>query len=196
MTRHFTDQPVPSSLVDDLIDAAVRAPSAGFTQGWSFVVLEGTAQTNRYWLHTTDERWRTRSSRYQGMAKAPVVVLPVTSPEAYAARYGEPDKVTSGLGPPPDGGGPGAWPVPYWFVDAAFATMLLLLRATEEGLGAAFLGAFRGETELLADLGVPCGHRLLGAVLLGWPAIGDPPSASLHRGKHPAGDVIHRGGWA
>ena len=52
---------------------------------------------------------------------------------AYVARYGEPDKAASGLGRGAD-----AWPVPFWLVDTAFATMTLLLAATDAGLGALF----------------------------------------------------------
>ena len=32
------------------------------------------------------------------------------------------------------------WPVPYWFVDAGAALMLLLLAAIDEGLGAGRVG--------------------------------------------------------
>lgn len=195
MTRRFTGQPLPDGLLDTLLADAVRAPSAGHTQGWSFVVLEGPEETSRYWGAATDPAWRATSRRYEGLAKAPAIVLPLASPQAYVGRYGEPDKASSGLGPPPAGGGQEAWPVPYWFVDAAFATLLLLLRATEEGLGTAFLGAFRGERELLTALGVPGGQRLLGAVLVGRAAPDDPPSGSLARGRRPLDEVVHRGTW-
>jgi nitroreductase len=117
-----------------------------------------------------------------------VVVLAFADPDAYAARYREPDKAN-------DDGSDTEWVVPFWFVDAAFATMTLLLRAVDEGLGAAFLGNFRGEAALRAALGVPPHLRWLGAVLLGEPALPDPPSASLARGRRPFGEVVHRGGW-
>ena len=45
------------------------------------------------------------------------------------------------------------WVVPYWYVDAAFATMTLLLGATEAGIGAAFLGNFRGEDRAAGGVG-------------------------------------------
>lgn len=34
------DRPVPPDGIERLVRAAVRAPSAGFTQGWGFLVLE------------------------------------------------------------------------------------------------------------------------------------------------------------
>jgi nitroreductase len=84
--------------------------------------------------------------------------------------------------------------VPYWLVDTAFATMLMLLGAADAGLGAAFVGIFRGEAELLASLGVPEGYRPIGAVAMGYPAP-DIRSPSLARGRRPMADVVHRGGW-
>ncbi len=188
MTRNFSGRPPSPGVVDALVGRALTAPSAGFTQGVDLVVLEGPDQTARYWAATSDEAWRRRSSRYPGLVRAPVVVLPFCDPDAYVARYAEADKARSGE-PPVE------WVVPFWFVDAAFCTMSLLLLAADAGLGAAFLGNFRGEDALRAALGVPAGHRWLGAVLLGEAASPDPPSASLRRGRRPFDETVHRGGW-
>lgn len=188
MTRNFTGRPLAPGVLDAMLADALRAPSAGNAQGVDLVVLEGPGQTARYWDTTTDEAWRARSSRFAGLSRAPVVVLPFADPETYRARYTEPDKAR------PDGGDV-EWVVPFWYVDAAYATMALLLRAVDEGLGAAFLGNFRGEAALKSALGVPEGCRWLGAVLLGEPARPDPPSASLARGRRPLGDAVHRGSW-
>jgi len=93
------------------------------------------------------------------------------------------------------GGGAGAWAVPYWFGDAAFAVMTTLLAATDAGLGACFLGNFRGEEALLGALSVPPTWRLFGAVLLGYPDGADHRSASLDRKGPPIETRLHRGGW-
>ncbi len=188
MTRNFAARPLEPGVLDSLVTDALRAPSAGNTHGVHLVVLEGAAETARYWAATTDAGWRTRSRRYQGMARAPVIVLIYGDPEAYAARYRQPDKR------PADGSEIG-WIVPYWHVDAAFAAMVLLLRAADEGLGAAFLGNFRGGDELGAVLGVPDGLEWTGAVLLGVAAAPDPPSPSLARGRPSQDRVVHRGRW-
>ena len=188
MVRSFQDRPVDPSVLDAVLRSALRAPSAGFTQGWAFVVLEGAEQTDRFWRHTLPPGERD-DFRWPGLLRAPVLVLPLASQAAYLARYAEPDKAGSGLHEE------GAWPVPYWQVDCAFATMLLLLAAVDAGLGALFFGIFRGERELLADLGVPDDHRPIGAVALGHPADDDRPSASLARGRRPLSEVVHRGAW-
>ncbi len=118
-----------------------------------------------------------------------MVILPYADPEAYAARYREPDKGAD------DGRGM-EWPVPYWLVDTAFATMALLLGATDLGLGAAFLGNFRGEEDLATVLGVPSHLCWLGAVLLGQARRPDPPSSSAGRARRTLEISVHRGRWA
>jgi nitroreductase len=188
MTRNFSGAPLDPDVVDALLALALRAPSAGNTQGREFVVLEGPGQTARYWEATTDADWRGRSRRYAGLSRAPVVVLPFSDPGAYVARYAEPDKAR------PDGTDVD-WVVPYWHVDAAFAVQTLLLAAADRGIGAAFLGNFRGEAALATTLGVPAGRRWLGAVLLGEPALPDPLSTSAARPRRTVGDAVHRGRW-
>jgi nitroreductase len=188
MCRNFSERPLDAGVVDQLLEDALRAPSAGNTQGRDFVVLEGPEETARYWDATTDPAWRASSRRFEGLARAPVVVLPFADPDAYVARYNEPDKA-----------GPGrqqvAWVVPYWLVDTAFAAMALLLGAADRGLGAAFLGNFRGEEALHTALGVPVHFRWLGAVLLGEPRRPDPLSSSAGRARRTLDESVHRGGW-
>jgi nitroreductase len=188
MTRNFTAEPLAPGVVDRLLAGALRAPSAGNTQGREFVVLEGAAETARYWEATTDPAWRSRSRRFVGLSRAPVVVVAFVDPAAYVARYQEPDKAR------PDGEAV-EWVVPYWYVDAAFAVMAMLLGAADSGLGAAFLGNFRGEEALRTALGVPDHLRWFGAVLLGEAATPDPPSASAARRRRTIEDSVHRGRW-
>ncbi len=195
MVRSFGPEPVDPALVDELLGATLGLPSAGHTQGTAWLVLTGK-DTAHYWERVTTPEWRARSARWPGLSRAPVVALSLASPERYVARYGEPDKRLSGLGPPGEGGGGAeSWPVPYWFGDAAFNVLGLLLGATEAGLGACFLGNFRGERPLLESLGVPGGWRLFGAVLLGHPDGGNHPSPSLARPGEPSAARIRHGHW-
>jgi nitroreductase len=122
-----------------------------------------------------------------------VLALPFADPEAYVRRYAEPDKAATGLGT-----GAAAWPVPYWTVDASMAVMTLLLAAEAAGLGGLFFAVFRAEAEIRAELKVPAGLQLLGAVALGWPAGGEAGArrgrSAARPGRAPA-QIIHRGGW-
>lgn len=187
MVRAFRPDSVAPALLERLLDDALRAPTAGNTAGLSWLVLEGEGKAT-YWTHTTTEDWRSSSRRWPGFEPAPVVALSLFDPGAYERRYAEADKQRWG-------GDTTAWPVPYWVGDAAFAVMALLLGAVDAGLGACFLGNFRGEEPLLAALGVPDGWRLFGTVLVGHPADDDPPSPSLARPAASRAARIHRGGW-
>jgi len=188
MWRSFLDRPVEPEVVDRLLARAVRAPSAGHTQGWAFVVLEGPDQTAGFWRHAADPEWLARPSR-PGLLRAPVIVVPMGNRQAYLDRYAEADKRATGRATE-DG-----WPAPYWLIDTAFATMLLLLAVVEEGLGALFFALHGQSAALLDHLGVPPGWEPIGAVALGWPAADDPPSPSSGRGRRPVHHVVHRGGW-
>lgn len=186
MVRAFTDEPVDPALVDDLIDLARRAPSAGNTQPWDVLVLDGH-DTDRYWDVTLGER--RDGFRWQGLLAAPVLVVPYVRPQAYAQRYAEDDKATTGLG-----SGTEAWPVPYWWIDGGALVENLLLAATAAGLGACLFGQFEHEVAVRERFGVPADRRALGTIALGR-AAPDEPSRSAGRGRPPLGSIVHRGSW-
>jgi len=192
MTRSFRTDPLPAGLLQDLVDLAGRAPSAGKSQGWHLVALEGV-DTASFWDATLPPE-RRATFRWPRLLAAPVILLPLAEPQAYVDRYAEPDKVRSGLGE-----SPAAWPAPYWTIDASMAVMTLLLAAEDAGLGALFFGVFRGEAELRTELGIPDDLELLGAIALGFPA-DDPDAAgtgrSAGRPRRPADDIIHRSRWS
>ena len=187
MCRSFSTTPLDHDLVMALTDDALRAPSAGNSQGVAVLVLEDDAHRSAYWMASTDAAWREQSKRYRAMSRAPVIVLVLCSPLIYVNRYAAPDKASSGLGASEE-----VWLVPYWYGDAAFATMALLLGAASEELGAAFLGTFRNEENTLKACEVPDSWRLFGTVLLGHPDGDDHPSASLQRTRSRA-DRVHLG---
>jgi nitroreductase len=189
MVRSFRPEPIPPDALDRVLDAGRRAPSAGNSQGWAFVVLEGPDQTARYW-DTTLPPERRVGFAWPGLLAAPVLVIPCALPEVYVARYGEPDKARTGLG-----AGEDAWPVPYWFVDTGMAAMAMLLAAADEGLGACFFGLFEHEAAVKAAFGIPEPVRPVGTMALGHAAEGDRPGRSARRGRRSLDDVVHRGGW-
>jgi nitroreductase len=188
MVRSFEDTSVAIEVVDRMIDRARRSPSAGYSQGVDFVVLQGADETERFWaVPAIRSYW---DSVFPGVRRAPVLVLPIADRDAYLRRYSEPDKAPAGLQ------AASAWPVPYWLTDTAMATMVLLLAAVDEGLGALLFGLFRGtDVEVLERLGVPEGHDLIGAVAIGYPADDRPSGSAATRPRRPLSDVIHRGGW-
>ncbi len=183
MVRSFEPRPLPSPVVERILGNAVRAPSAGFTQGWAFLVLEGREQTERYWQAAFPEPGRSRFG-HPGLFHAPLLVVALAHPRAYAERYAEPDKGRSERDPD-------AWPVPWWHVDTGFSALLMLLTAVDCGVGALFFAVSRPEAVRDA-FGVPAEYVPVGTLAVGYPGE-DRPSPSLQRGRRPVEEVVHRG---
>jgi nitroreductase len=183
MVRAFERRPIDDEVLDRVLDAARRVPSAGNSQGLDLLVMD---EPETYWSLTFPGD---RSAfRWQGLFDAPVLVIPIVDPETYARRYREPDKATTGLGDVD------AWSVPYWWIDGGMAVQNLLLAAVDEGLGALLFGVFEDEPAVLATFGVPPGRRALGVIALGHSAP-DEPGASASRPRRSLAEVTHRGAW-
>jgi nitroreductase len=188
MTRAFLPTPIESETLDRLLDRARRAPSAGNTASVEFLVLDTASSVATYW-ETTLTGERRDLFPWPRLLDAPVLVIPWVAPDAYVARYAEPDKAHTGLGRSSDD-----WPVPYWFVDGGAAVMALLLGAEAAGLGALLFGLFEHEDAVRERFGVPADRRAVAAVALGHRAP-DRPSASSSRPRPPLDSVVHRRTW-
>jgi nitroreductase len=119
-----------------------------------------------------------------------VIVLPLADKRRYLTRYSEPDKLEFGMDDE------ARWPVPFWDIDAAMASMLALLAAVDEGLGGWFFGITHGEAELLGRFGVPEDVRPVGIMGFGFRAEDEAPAGSgAARERRPLEEQIHRDGW-
>jgi nitroreductase len=178
-------RPVPPEIVDRLLDYAVRAPSAGFSQGWGFLVLDTPDDRDRFWAATAPEN---TTPWIDGMRRAPLIVVPHSNRDTYLSRYAEADKGWTDRDE-------ARWPVPYWDIDAGFASLLMLLGVVDAGLGACFFGIpperFAAYREAF---GVPADFTPIGAITVGY-AVPDRKSPSLKRGRRPVSEVTHRGRW-
>jgi nitroreductase len=186
MVRAFSDAPISQDALERILDAARRGPSAGYSQGVEFVVV--TEPERRLDL----ARIAAVGGRMlEGIAPAPVHIVVCTSAEIYRRRYREPDKERVRANMSDDD----LWHVPYWYVDAGAAMMLILLAAVDEGLSAFFYGVWRQE-ELRALLAIPQEYAPIGIVTLGHAAPDEQRQGSaLSRRRRPPGDVIHRERW-
>lgn len=186
--RDFDPDPLPDGLWARCVRLAARAPSAGNSQGWNLIVWEGP-ETVRYWDVALPED-RRAGFAWPGLLRAPLVALVTADPRAYLRRYSEPDKASTGWGRSME-----AWPAPYWTVDAAFATMTLMLLLEDEGLGTLFFAHAR-EPELRREFAVPDDVVVLGALAAGRPAAGPrKPGRSAARPRRDETGIVHRGGW-
>ncbi|TWF76152.1 nitroreductase [Pseudonocardia hierapolitana] len=181
------DRPVPPQVRERLLEHAIRAPSAGFSQGWAFLVLESPDERARFWAATVDDgepdRWLVR------MRRAPLLIVPLSHKAAYLDRYAEPDKGWADRDE-------ARWPVPYWDIDTGMAALLMLLTAVDEGLGACFFGIPPGRIDpFRREFGVPEEYRPIGCVSVGYEGGHDRRSPSLRRGRRGVTEVVHRGHW-
>lgn len=185
MVRNYLPDPVAPAALERIVEAGRRAPSAGFTQGQSFVVVTDT-DTRAAIARLAGEDRYVEAGFDPWISRAPAHIVVCTSETAYRRRYSEPDKLV-------DDGAEVDWPVPYWWVDAGAALEAVLLAAVDEGLAAGFLGVH--SIPGLRDLvGIPAEVDPIGVVTVGHPAP-DRRSGSLDRGRRPRHHQVHWEQW-
>lgn len=180
MVRAYRPDPVDPEALRRILETARRAPSAGFTQAQTFVVL--TAQEDRAALARLcgEEDYAARGFP-RWLSGAPVHVVPCVSRAAYERRYAEPDKAASAP--------PAEWAVPFWWVDGGAALMLLLLATVNEGLAAGFQ-QLPDTSAVRSLLGLTPEQEPLGLVTIGHPAQ-DQRAGSRARGRLPFEQQVH-----
>ena len=187
MVRNYADRPVDPAIIDRALANATRAPSAGFSQGWAFLVLDTPADLALFWESTGADP-ATHNAWLDGMRTAPVVIVPLACKDAYLDRYAEPDKGWTDRDE-------GRWPVPYWYVDTGMAALLVLQTAVDEGLGACFFGIPAEHVDgFRVAFGVPADHTPIGAITVGH-RVADTGAAGSPARRERRSDLVHRGRW-
>jgi nitroreductase len=184
MVRRYRKDPVPDAVVEAIVANAQRGPSAGFSQGFGFLVLDRDEDIARFRAaatpETEPENW------FAATFDAPLVVVACSNKGAYLDRYAQPDK---GFTDRSDAW----WTAPYWDIDTGFAALLVLLTAVDHGLGACFFGIPKTRVEAVREaFGIPSVFHPIGAVTVGYP---DEPARDLRARRKPVGDVVHRHRW-
>ena len=141
MVRRFRSDPVDDATVRRLLAAAVRAPSAGHTQPWAFVIV-----------HDRERRRALGEAAHRQtfVGEAPVVVVACADLPRAQPKYGERARR-------------------YGFIDTAFASLCLLLAVTEARLGACFVGAF-DDAQVARLLELPASVQPVAIIPIGHPA--------------------------
>jgi nitroreductase len=187
MIRNYSDQPVDPAIVERILENALHAPSAGFSQGWAFLVLDTPEQLERFWAAATPANTDV-ASWLAGVRRAPVIIVPMSCKRVYLERYAEPDKGWTDLDET-------RWPVPYWDIDTGMAALIMLQTIVDEGLGGLFFGIAPEEIPAFrAAFDVPTDYTPIGAISVGHRE-SDRRSPSLKRGRRPVSEVVHRGTW-
>jgi nitroreductase len=134
MVRTFDpSRPVAREALEQILHAGTRAPSAGFSQGQAWLVLEGE-DLARFW------EFGSGGAGESAAATAPLVLVPFSCKDVYLDRYARPDKGWADRDE-------ARWPVPFWHIDTGMAAMLQLLTAVDEGLDLVHYGNWGGKQQ-------------------------------------------------
>ncbi|HUK98618.1 MAG TPA: nitroreductase family protein [Gaiellaceae bacterium] len=187
MHRAFDPAPVPDDVIERVAGVIRRAPSGGFSQGSSIVVVTDDEQRAAIARAFGDEHYSRNGRNY--LADAPVHLVICANESLYHARYNEADKLAA------TGGVEVTWPVPYWFVDAGALMMLVLLAAIDEGLASAFVG--HPDQKRIFDelLGLPEDVVPIGLAVIGQPGDDPPAGSRLASRRRRLDDLVHRDRW-
>src|SRR6202034_1666735 len=163
-----------------ILGNAVRGPSAGFSQGQSFLVLTEEADRSKFW----DVAGAAVSSSAR---TAPLLIAPMSCKRVYLDRYAQPDKGWTDRDE-------ARWPVPFWHIDTGMAALLILQTVTDEDLGAVYFGIVpEAVGPFRVMFGVPDDHEPIGAIAIGFDA--EQQKRDLRSKRRSVDDVLHYGRW-
>jgi len=176
---------VPAEVVDRIVSNGLRAPSAGFSQGWGFLVLDTQADVARFRTAVTPEEGP--EGWFAASVEAPVLIVAHSNKDAYLDRYAQADK---GFSDRSDAW----WPAPYWDIDTGMASLLMLLSSVDAGLGACFFGLPVPRIDAYKEaFGVPAEFHPIGAISVGY---SDEPPRDLKSRRKSQDQTVHRGRWS
>jgi nitroreductase len=177
MVRNYTREPVSREALERIVGTVRRAPSAGYSQGQRLLVItedEGRAEIARL----IGAGWARDEKLEPWVESAPVHVFACVREADYHERYQQADKLVDGQEI--------EWPVPFWYVDAGAALMLILLAAIDEGLAAGLSGVPKELAEpLKSAFGIPDDVEIVAHVTIGAPAPDPGWSAVTSRRTKP-----------
>lgn len=127
----FQARPIPDELLMTILEDAIHVPSAGFTQDFEFIVVkDSNARKELAIAGHQPEYVKEGLSRPDFISTAPVIVVPCGNKRRFEEKYGRAEENAR---------------LPWWLIDAGFASFALILSAFEHGLAASFLGALHDD---------------------------------------------------
>lgn len=169
--RYFSGEPVSEEAIKELIEAAIRAPTASGLENWLFVVFQSEEAREKVFdliaegmveyyraVNLPEEKIEKLKNRMyaEGMYRAPVYIAVFIDRRVRFLKGREFDEVEF-----------------IWSVEsAAMAIQNLMLKAVELGLGTVYIGVtnFRGIEEKVRELAnLDDNHYLVGLIPVGYP---------------------------
>lgn len=143
MIREYQqDRQIPTDIINKLLKNAHRSPSAGHTQVQEFIVVTDPI---------TKRKLCQASLGQSQVEDASVLIVVCSNTSRSVKRYKKRGTEF------------------YSVIDGAFASMIILLSAVNEGIGASFVGAFEDD-RVARILGLPVHVKPIGIIALGYPA--------------------------
>jgi nitroreductase len=136
-----SDKQIPKKIIKKLLRNAHRAPSAGHTQVQEFIIVKD---------RTIKKRLRQVAVNQEYVEEARTLIVVCSNTSRSENRYGRRGREF------------------YSIIDGAFASMLILLTAVNERVGAGFVGAF-DDDKVSEILKLPRHVRPIGIITLGYP---------------------------
>ena len=178
MVRAYEPEPIPRDKLERIVATIRRAPSGGFSQGQRFVVITDDERKHAL-ADVAGEEFYVEQGFPRWISGAPALVVVCAREEDYHERYRLPDKVG-------EDDREIEWPVPYWYVDAGKAAMLVLLAAIDEGLAAGVFGIPAERMQRVRELlGLPDDVAIVEVITLGRGAQDTLSDRQSSRATHP-----------
>lgn len=139
--RSFKNQALPPEVINQLVDAARMAPSAGNAQSWAFVLATERKTKQALAAAAFNQKW---------LEEAAAVFVVCADMNRAEESYNERGRTL------------------YCIQDTSAAVENILLAATALGLGACWMGAFH-EGEIAKVVNAPSGMRPVALIPVGVP---------------------------
>ena len=156
--RNYLDKPIPSDMIQSLLNDSILAPSAGNEQPWKFVIVSNREMIKRISAESKKIILERIAADPDDYAKKYEIML---QNKAFNIFYNAPTVILI----------LGEACLKNLYVDCALAASYLMMSATSKGLGTCWVnfGTEIHDSDLRDELGIPENHKIVAPIALGYP---------------------------
>jgi nitroreductase len=156
--RNYLEKPIPSEIIQIILNDSILAPSAGNGQPWKFVIVNNQEMICRISIESKKNILKRIASNPDDFAKRYEQML---QKEGFNVFYNAPTVILI----------LGDASLKNLYVDCALAASYLMMSATSKGLGTCWVnfGTEVYDTNLRNELGIPENHKIVAPIAIGYP---------------------------